>query len=257
MKFLIRFAVFFVVASFLSVAALAGPAAISSEGKESKMVAPVPAPECSWQGFYLGLNVGGTFGESEATDIDDYNSGSIGAKHWDYDVSGFVGGIEAGYNFQPMKWLVLGVETDFGYLGLDGSAVQPGSPGNDTIGETSDGFYATLRGRVGVAFNRFLVYGTGGGIGANNEVRVFDHQTAPPGGLGSGDASSDDFRLGWTVGGGVAYAINCHWSVKVEYLYYNLEEEDFSFVNSFNSGTIHWDTETDGHIVRAGLAYKF
>lgn len=245
------------VGSVLSVAALAGPDPIARDGKESKTVSPAPVPECNWQGFYLGLNAGGTFGDSEATDIDDYNSGSVGAKHWDYDVSGFVGGVEAGYNFQPLKWLVLGVETDFGYLGLDGSAVQPGSPGDDTIGETSDGVYATLRGRAGVAFKRLLFYATGGGIGTNAEVRVFDHVVAPIGGAGSGDASSDDFRLGWTAGGGVAYAINCHWSVKVEYLYYNLEEEDLSFVNSFDGDTIRWDTKTDGHIVRAGLAFRF
>lgn len=237
--------------------AFCGPETVMSEAKDSKNILPAAGARCDWRGFYLGLNAGGTFGESVATDIDDYNSGSVGAKHWGYDVSGFVGGLEAGYNFQPRPWLVLGVEGDLGYLGLDGHRTQPGSPDNDTIAETGDGFYATLRGRAGVAFNHLLLYATGGGIGVNNEVRVFDDRSTPPAGLGSGDASSREFRLGWTLGGGVAYALNCHWSVKVEYLYYNLETERASFVNSFDQDTIRWDTETDGHLVRAGLDFKF
>jgi outer membrane immunogenic protein len=231
----------------------AGPEPIR-DYKESKEVAPVPPPPCNWQGFYIGVNAGGTFGSSEATDIDDYN---FRGERWSYNASGFVGGLEAGYNFQ-WRWLVLGVEGDVGYLGLDGSGAQPSSPDGDTIGFTNDGFYATFRGRIGASLlhDKLLAYATGGGIGLNNEVGVFDHRTVEPAGGGFGDGSSDDFRFGWTVGGGLAYAVTCHWSVKVEYLYYNLERERFTF-HELDGGDFDFDTKTDGHIVRAGLDFKF
>lgn len=253
MKTLTHFLSAIFACAVLALTGFAGPEPIR-DYKESKTVAPLP-PSCNWKGFYIGLNAGGTFVDSDATDIDDYN---LGGERWSYDVSGFVAGFQAGYNFQ-WKWLVFGVEGDLGYLGLDGSGAQPSSPDGDTIGFTNDGLYATFRGRIGasLAQDKVLIYATGGGIAVNNEVGVFDHRTAFPAGDGFGDGSSDDVRFGWTVGGGVAYAFNCHWSVKMEYLYYNLERERFTFFDVTHSNDLAFDTKVDGHLVRAGLDYRF
>jgi outer membrane immunogenic protein len=248
MKTLVHFLTALFSCAILTLSSFGGPEPIR-DYKDSKAVVPVPQP-CSWQGFYIGANAGGTFGSSEVTDVDGYNF--LPGQHWSYDASGFVGGAEAGYNWQPLKWLVLGFEGDLGYLGLDGDGSPPVSPGGNIIGETSDGFYTTLRGRVGLAFDHIMLYATGGVIGADNEVAVVDR-----GGLvGEGSGSSDDFRFGWTAGGGVAYAFTCHWSAKVEYLYYNLESQDITF-HDVEDGNFRFPTKTDGHIVRAGLDFKF
>lgn len=259
MKNLSRILIVLFAASVGVFTSFAGPEPVASDYKETKNVAPVPPP-CDWSGFYIGINVGGTFGNTSHTDIDGYNEEG-GAERWSYDASGVVAGGEIGYNRQWNR-LVLGIEADGGYFGLEGSKSQPGSPDGDTIGHTDEGFYATFRGRFGVTFmqNKLLPYITGGGILINNEVGVFDHRDVLPAGAGLGDGSSDDVRFGWTLGGGLAYAVNCHWSVKLEYLYYDLETEDFNFVGQGVKGpgfVDRFNADTDGHIVRVGLDYRF
>ena len=176
MKQLIRLTILFCACAALALTVVAGPEPLPS-GKEMKEVAPAPLPECNWSGFYLGVNVGGQWGHSENEDLD-YNfgvpNGFDGPKPWGYNESGVVAGGQIGYNFQ-WNWIVLGIEGDFGYMNVDGSGVEPGSPGNDTRGETDSDFYTTIRGRLGVAFGHWLFYGTGGWIGVNYDTRVVDN----------------------------------------------------------------------------------
>jgi outer membrane immunogenic protein len=221
-------------------------------GNESKVVAPAPVPTlCDWTGFYMGLHAGGQFGHSETTDLDEWNL--IAHHQFGYSESGFNGGAQFGYNFQWHR-LVTGPEFDVGYMNLHGHGTEPGSPNGDSRGETDSDFYTTLRGRVGVALDCWLIYATGGGIGVNYTKRFIDDSAVFPG-TGLIDARDTDFNWGWTVGGGVERMINRHWSIKAEYLYYKLDDEHFSGV----SGGIRYgfNAETEGHILRAGLNYKF
>jgi outer membrane immunogenic protein len=223
-------------------------------GKDTKAVqAAPPPPMCEWGGFYIGLHAGGQFGHSETTDLDDWNSPD---KEWGYSESGFNGGAQFGYNFQ-WHWLVLGPEFDVGYMNLHGHGTEPGSPNGDSRGETDSDFYTTLRGRVGVTLDWngcWLIYGTGGAIGINYTTRFIDDSAVAPG-TGVIDARDTDFNWGYTVGGGVERQLNPHWSVKAEYLYFDLDDQHFSGVSA---GTRYrFDGETAGHIVRAGLNYKF
>ncbi len=216
-------------------------------GKESKVVAPGPAPTlCDWTGFYMGLHAGGQFGHSETTDLDDWN---FPDKEWGYSESGFNGGGQFGYNFQ-WHWLVTGPEFDVGYMNLHGHGREVGT--TDSFGETDSDFYTTLRGRVGVALDCWLFYATGGGIGVNYTTRF--HDTGADNGNVL-DARTNDFDWGWTVGGGVERMINRHWSIKAEYLYYKLDDQHFSGV--FGGTRFGFNAETEGNIIRAGLNYKF
>jgi outer membrane immunogenic protein len=232
----------------------AGSAALLPDSKQSKEVAPAPEPaSCDWRGFYVGLHAGGDFGDSTATDFE-YNV--FPARDWSYGVAGFNGGLQAGFNLQPWKMFVVGVETDLGYLGVNGDRAEPASPGHDTVGETESDFYLTWRGRVGVALDRWLVFATGGGIAVNYEASVVDHCSTGACGPDLGRGSSSDFRVGWTVGGGLEYCLNRHWSAKAEYLYFDLGNDRFDFHN-LQGAPFPFDTETDGHIFRAGLNFRF
>jgi outer membrane immunogenic protein len=263
MKQLIRLTILFCACAALALTVVAGPEPLPS-GKEMKQVAPAPLPECNWTGFYIGLNVGGQFGHSEDKDFE-YNFGTVfendGPKPWGYDESGVVAGGQLGYNFQ-WNWLVLGVEADGGYMNLDGRGTEPGSPGGDTHGETNSDFYTTIRGRVGIAFGHWMFYATGGGIGVNLETRVID-DCAFSGACGDDllNAGKTEFNWGWTGGGGVEYMFGCHWTAKVEYLRYQLDDQSFSGVATFRGapdGTFNFTgIGTEGNIFRAGLNYKF
>ena len=155
----------------LAVTAVAGPEALPNDSKDKEVMA-APAPSgCDWSGFYVGLHGGGQFGHSE--DLD-FNYQFLDEPHpFGYSESGFVGGMQVGYNWQ-WHWLVLGPEADLGYMNLDGSGIEPGAPGGDTRGKSSSDFYTTFRGRIGIALNCWLIYATGGGIGVNYETRVID-----------------------------------------------------------------------------------
>jgi outer membrane immunogenic protein len=250
MKQLLRLMGVLFASSALATGAFAGSEMYS--GKETKAVAPAPLPECNWTGFYIGLNIGGQFGHSENKDLDDY---WFENKPWGYSESGIIGGGQVGYNFQ-WNWLVLGAEFDGGYMNLDGDGFEPGTnqTGGPNRGSSDSDFYTTLRGRVGVAFNHWLFYGTGGGIGVNYETRMDDNPEALHG-------HKQDFDWGYTVGGGIEYMLGCHWSVKAEYLYFALDKQRFNGVWPASTGggdtRYHFDGNTEGNIVRAGLNYKF
>jgi outer membrane immunogenic protein len=254
------------IVAFIAVACLAtssaGPQIISGS-KEMKEVAPAPAPECDWTGFYIGVHAGGQWGHSEDRDLDAFATANFGDE-WGYDQSGAVAGAQLGYNWQ-WHWLVLGPEMDLGYMNLDGKGVSDFDRVNfnsDTPGSTSGDFYATFRGRIGVALGKFLIYGTGGGIVANYETNVDEDCNLFPCGSIPLHAHKQQFDWGWTGGGGVEFMIGCHWTIKAEYLHFKLDDQDFSGnqqdftftpINQFHFTGIG----AEGNIVRGGLNYKF
>lgn len=262
MKTLTRLFVVFCACNAFALIAFAGPEPM----RESKEVVPVPAPDCcDWTGFYLGLHLGGQFGNTSDT----FNVADEFKISWDYSESGLVAGGTAGYNWQ-WHWLVIGPEFDIGYMNLDGKGNSPiDSPSfrNFLLGESSSDFYTTFRGRIGVAHECWLFYVTGGGIGVNYDSR----QTFIPTPT-EFTGHKQDFDWGYTVGGGIERKIGCHWSIKLEYLYFNLEDQSTNLAetttaalnvvgpvtNGPGSPAVFCFTgETDGHIVRAGLNYHF
>ena len=255
MKQLIRLVAGVLGCAALTITALAGTETYS--GKEMKqMPAPAPPPECNWTGFYIGIHGGGEFGHTEDRDIDGFDTAAPDLA-WGYNHSGAVAGGQLGYNWQ-WNWLVLGPEIDVGYMNLNGDGFSRFDRVNfnsDSPGSTESDFYATFRGRAGVALGKWLFYGTGGGIGVNFETRV--KASNPVDGTVL-DADKTDFDWGWCAGGGIEYMFNCHWTAKVEYLRFRLDDQDFSAVNRITQDRLHFSgIDTEGNIVRAGLNYKF
>ena len=139
------------------------------------------------------------------------------------DVNGFIGGGQIGYNWQRSQWL-FGLETDFQGSGERGSSTAcgvAGCPAGSTI-TTADyrlDWFGTARGRIGyLPSQRVVLYGTGGL--AYGALRT--NLTSGVVGIGTGTSSTDDTRVGWTVGVGAEAALDQHWSVKLEYLYVDL-----------------------------------
>lgn len=233
----------------------AGPEPIQSSGKEMKQVATVPV-ECNWTGFYIGIHGGGNWGHSETEDHDGYYSHDVGDA-FGYDASGAVVGGTLGYNHQ-WHCLVLGVEADLGYMNVDGDGTNRYDAFNfasDTRVSTESDFYTTIRGRLGFAWHKWLFYGTGGGIGLNFTGEV--HDTSDAVGEELLDAEDQEFDWGWCAGGGIEYMIGCHWTIKAEYLRYEIDGHDFSGHGRNFGGNFDFGADNAGNIVRAGLNYKF
>ncbi|WP_243368918.1 outer membrane protein [Microvirga solisilvae] len=205
-----------------SVALLSLSAAASAADLPSRRApAPVVAvPVFTWTGFYAGVNAGIGFNNGGDNDIVFGGATITGDSD---DDAGFVGGAQIGYNYQIGSFVV-GVEGDLQWADF-GSTTYVFPAGTVTV--DSDDWFGTVRARAGVAFDRALIYATGG------------------------FAFADD-RNGWTLGGGLEYAFTNNLTMKVEGLYVNLEDEDFTF-----GGTTFSTGETDFGVVRAGLNYKF
>ena len=155
--------------------------------------APIYAPAYSWTGFYIGVNGGGGFGTSSWTTTGNFNT------------SGGVFGGTLGYNYQFGQG-VIGIEGDGDWANIRGTTTTACPLGC----RTSDTWMATIRGRLGYAADRFMPYVTGGA--AFGDIRA-----ATPGFAGVSNTNA-----GWTIGGGLEFAVAPRWTLKAEYLYVDL-----------------------------------
>jgi outer membrane immunogenic protein len=209
----------------------------------------------NWSGFYAGVHLGGDWGNTQAVDLNGYNA--VG-DNWDAETSGVMGGAQLGYNWQSGLWVV-GVEGDLGVLGLSGSGSTnfPFVAG-DTGSRTEQDFYMTVRGRLGYLYDNWLFYATGGYIGVDTQLSIVDGcTTAPPCGPASINASDKSFRSGWTIGGGIEAAMGGPWTLKAEYLYYDIDSRTVTGFANGGGAPFSWELDTHGNILRAGLNYRF
>ncbi|MDH6231127.1 outer membrane immunogenic protein [Mesorhizobium soli] len=235
----------------------------SSAAFAADVVVPEVIPVFSWTGAYVGVNLGyggdkakhsfdisQTWWEGEISHTDHMNG------NLDFRSSGFLGGVQAGYNWQMDQW-VLGVETDFQGANIkgEGSFDLSDDFGNSISGSvgTKLDWYGTLRARAGVlATERFLVYATGGL--AYGRTKSFIDVDAP--GFNFHESRSKT-KAGWTIGAGAEYAITDHLTFKTEYLYTDLGNSNV-FDGDIAEGThLSIDRKFKFNTVRAGLNYKF
>src|SRR5271165_7135194 len=260
---------------------VAGAFAAQAADLPTRKAPPAPVfvpPPFTWTGFYIGLNAGGVWstGNIRSTVIDP-TFGVIGASWPNTNFgsnSGFIGGGQAGYNWQTGAF-VLGVETDFDGTSLSRSRTFIGPSFIEPINGFTDNFSAngsvrlnwlgSTRARVGWAVtpdNRLMIYGTGGVAygGGSAHLNVFDADNGWFWSSGSNSAT----RTGWTVGGGVEYAFTNNIIFGAEYLYYNLGSRTLTVTpnlaaSNFFGPTVFSSTKVDfnASVIRARLSYKF
>lgn len=186
------------------------------------------------------------------------------------DPSGFNGGAQAGYNWQSGHFVV-GAETDISWSRMSGTATLTPIIKNNGTAFPGAGFltahqdtkwFGTLRPRAGIAFDRILIYGTGGlAFGHVNYSANADFRPGTPTAIlfFQYPASFSKTKTGWTAGGGVEVGINRHWSWKAEYLYYDLRKESITAnpvpVNPPFQVAYSW--ETKAHTFNTGINFRF
>jgi outer membrane immunogenic protein len=211
-------------------------------------VAPV-APAWSWTGVYLGLSLGAAWDHRDAT-ISNVATGTFlasGSTH----AANVAAGIQAGYNYAVTPNIVAGVEADLSITNLRNSTF-----GGTGFGERDNSIkeFGTVRGRVGYAWNSFvLLYGTGGFAWANEQIvrtqQVGTINNATPGTAESATATAP----GWVAGAGVEWRLAQCWTARVEYLHLALSSQSFVFPLA----TQRIDASARIDTVRFGVNYKF
>lgn len=190
--------------------------------------APTSLPIFSWTGLYVGGQLGYGFGNDTATPTGIAPNG--------IKPSGVLGGGHIGYAYQTGGNFVVGLEGS-----IDGSSASSSSPAFLGSYSVKSPIQGSIRGRAGFAVDRALFYATGGVAFA-----TFNDSYA------TGDSSSAN-RAGFTVGGGVEYAISDRWSVRGEYRFSNFRTFTDMLANAPTS-VGHKDNQSRAEI---GFSYKF
>jgi outer membrane immunogenic protein len=272
----------------LAVAGAAGASAADLPIKARPMAAEAVY---SWSGFYIGGNAGGSFGERVATDaMPDFAAPTFATEAATSSTlatdrgngTSFIGGFQIGYNWQVSSQYVLGIETDIQGLTVANRTISSPVPlfPNETIFSTTNSaptYLGTVRGRAGfLASPALLLYATGGlAYGQRASTGQIDIDTPSPfcafdGGICNPYSAGFGVQFGYTVGVGGEWMIRPNWSLKAEYLYYNLGSSSSTTLTNlfgntsgiFIAGQPAWSSALqsrwlDGNIVRLGVNYHF
>jgi outer membrane immunogenic protein len=253
--------------------AFSGSAAFAAD-LPSRAPPPVylpPVPIFTWTGFYIGGQVGGAWGTGgnhfHAFDPDTgtFVDTSLGGGN----PSGVIGGGHVGFNYQIPGWnwfsssgVVIGVEGTVDGTSLSKTTVVtfPGDFGGGTLSaHTSADIQGSIRGRLGIAWDRILIYGTGGVAfaGVNSDLTLSGvDTTVVPFVPFFASRSRSNSRTGWTVGGGIEYALSNNWSIGAEYRF-----SDFGTINRGTvfpeGGFFNGHRRLEENQVQARFTYKF
>jgi outer membrane immunogenic protein len=222
---------------FLAGIAITALMAGSAFAADMPLRAPPPPLAYDWSGYYIGGVIGGAWADHDISDPSCGVCGLFGVPGGVLGVpavqttsgSGFIGGIEGGSRYQFSK-LVVGWEADITWgdmnrtsttsFGLPGVILGPGVALNRSI--TADTKWtATAVSTIGIAHDRWLVYGKAGVAWAHTDFTDNWTITGVPGitSVFGGLGNENNNRAGWTVGTGIEWAIWNNWSVKAEYDY--------------------------------------
>jgi outer membrane immunogenic protein len=217
-----------------AVAAAVGLLAVTELAWAADLSPPPVAPApYNWTGLYVGLNVG--YASARLTETVSGGGGTASAT-----LPGGIGGFQIGANGQ-IGAVVLGFEADF-----DGNMATKSVIGNGILSGTAQiPWIGTLRGRVGYAFDRFLLYATAGGAATQLVSNV---------NVGTIGSASTSFMHGsWTAGGGLEAAVTKNLSARVEYLY--LETANFN-VAQVGPPFVTVTGRLQDNLVRVGVNYR-
>lgn len=209
-----------------------------------KAFTPAAASGWSWTGLYLGVDAGYTWNRIGIFDPATPASGTATA-----NAGSAALGAHLGYLYQFDNPIVLGIEEDASWLNGNASGRFPGTP---IVGiATASRWDASVRGVLGVAIDRALLYGTGGWSWLDGSMCGNGPLPATPGCFAG--SNGPNVVGGWIAGGGLAYAITDRLSARIEYLH--ADYGHFTYEGVWTGGSVNVTDTTD--TVRAGMSYKF
>jgi outer membrane immunogenic protein len=262
----------------------------------SALAAPPYVAAYNWTGFYVGGNIGYSWGNSNSTlSLSDATTGAaLDTANANFALDGIIGGGQIGYNYQIKKW-VFGLEADiqgssqggstnFICPGASGGPLPGGVMGTCSAGHLPDGaaipapavtdglserldWFGTVRGRLGFTITpTVLAYGTGGlafgRVGTTDTISGTNFSLTGASSAIAAVLSSDTTKAGWTIGGGVETALGGHWTGKIEYLYIDLGSVSGSIVTPIVTPSrdflaASFTSHVTDNILRVGVNYRF
>jgi outer membrane immunogenic protein len=261
--------------TFFLLAALTGAAAMTATASAAPLT--TTAPPYSWTGFYVGGDIGGAYQHGRGTSNFFQNTAvtalASNIQQQSPKNSSVIGGIHAGFNWQFAPSWVIGIEGDWQWARLrdsfcrqtdiDGVACSDTNVGFATI-ESKTPWIATVRGRFGWTFDRWMVYGTGGVAFADVRTSLGVSCLVNGCGLDSTQnattAESSRHKAGWAAGIGVERTLGQNWIVRAEYRHVGLGNVSTTLRPDPCSGHacgLSWSRDLRYEVLRLGISYKF
>ena len=192
-----------------------------------------PAVVYNWTGFYIGGHVGGAFAGDNSLRGDDAR---------------FLGGVQAGFDYQFAPNWVIGAEAQYSWLsGGNNNGVL--FPGGTLVAVNNNDQIGSVTGRLGYTWGPALLYAKGGYAWRDNK-----NIGVSVGGVPVGFTTDGNRKDGYTVGGGLEYMFAPNWSAKAEYQYYNFGNTTLTTGPADIVGTRF---RNDEHTVKLGVNYRF
>jgi outer membrane immunogenic protein len=192
-----------------------------------------PAVVYNWTGFYIGGHVGGAFAGDNTLVSNDAR---------------FMGGVQAGFDYQFAPNWVLGAEAQYSWLGTNNNNGVL-FPGGTLVTATNADQIGSVTGRLGYTWGPALLYAKGG-----YAWRDGNNIAASVAGVPAAFTTSGNRKDGYTVGGGLEYMFAPNWSAKAEYQYYNFGNTTFTTAPADVAGVRF---RNDEHTVKVGVNYRF
>ncbi len=206
-------------------------------------------PPFTWTSCYAGVQAGGGWGKKDLTDsvglfsqLTNYSSASV-------DITGYMVGGQFGCDYQFSPTWVIGIEgaATGGNISKTINFAVPSVPDTASFRATTD-FLSSITGRLGYAFDRWMLYGKGGVALVGDRYHTDDVN-------GSYFMDATENRIGWTAGAGVEWAFTPDWSVKVEYDYYGFGTKSLLFTDAVSGGNVPANIKQSIQVVLLGVNF--
>jgi outer membrane immunogenic protein len=217
-----------------------------------KAAPPPPVYTYSWTGCYIGGNGGGVWVRKDYSLTALAGIGGVPVTGFgSHDASSGIGGVQAGCNYQFAGGWVIGIQGDYDWMRANGSHLDPFGLGTTQTSNAKS--LASVTGRIGYAWDRFLGYVKGGGAWERDDYSWIIPGPVVPGGVVLG---ASETRGGWTVGVGGEYAFTDWLTGFVEYDYYGFGTRNVAF--GIAPVTVaNFDIKESKSVAKVGLNFKF
>jgi outer membrane immunogenic protein len=247
---------------------LAGQASAADLPIRMPVKAPVVAAvPYSWTSCYVGGHAGAGWDRTTFSDPNGETIANVGDSIGVNGRTSALGGIQTGCDYQFANRWVVGLAGDFSWTNIRGAGIDPffenKNGGPITLNPRTDTL-ASITGRVGYAWDNFLLYGKGGAAFAHNSYSLHNlvqvNGVDCPAGGGAGiicNATGSTNRTGWTVGAGFEWAFARNWSAMVEYDHYGFGNKGVSFTDPNTPSLAVINIKQSVDVVKAGINYRF
>jgi outer membrane immunogenic protein len=233
------------ISAFAAAALLSAPAIAADVPVKGPVYKAIPY--YNWTGWYGGINAGYGWDPNYIISTPGEADINLGLQP-----SGPFGGLQFGYNWHYARNYLVGIEIDFQFADIRDSVIftAGGGGANASVASIQIQNFGTIRGRWGYVDDRTLYFVTAGAAFANFDVHIRAQYDA-----NVGTINGNQWEVGYVVGAGIERAFMNNWTARIEYLFMDFSLDMTGVASNAAYFTLRGDPQL--HALRIALNYRF